>query len=158
MPSVDRVGRYFPLTTALAVAPGQGLFGLAMAAEDTWFGALEEVMLGVLEEDCVTADELAQRLAGLAPLAGEEAGVPPAGPSGDPGSFGEKDICLVRDWKDPGTLAKAAGPLVEILARRLHDDFSFWWTSGSPHVQPVLCLYPGLPDDQRFSTLLRNLP
>lgn len=49
MPSVDRVGRYFPLTLALALNRDNGLAGLFVSAAD-WFGRLEHLALSCLED------------------------------------------------------------------------------------------------------------
>lgn len=64
MPSVDRVGRQFPLTLVTALPP-QPLVALHFAAQGT-FAALEQVALDALD-DRMTRDALAARLAALAP-------------------------------------------------------------------------------------------
>lgn len=48
MPSVDRVGRKFPLTVMTMVEPDMS----PQCHSDTWFENVEEVLLGALEEDC----------------------------------------------------------------------------------------------------------
>jgi len=50
MPSVDRVGRYFPLTIACKVTAKGSLIELFLAAND-WFEDLESVALSALEND-----------------------------------------------------------------------------------------------------------
>ncbi|MBK0327122.1 type VI secretion system-associated protein TagF [Rhodobacteraceae bacterium F11138] len=63
MPSVDRVGRRFPLTLA-AVAATPGPAQLDHFSEEPLFEQLEELALDALE-DSMTRDRLADRLAGM---------------------------------------------------------------------------------------------
>jgi type VI secretion system protein ImpM len=62
MPSVDRAGRYFPLTFAM-VLPGAGPDALA-AAGTAWLDAAERIGLDALEQEA-QPDSLRDRLAGL---------------------------------------------------------------------------------------------
>lgn len=78
MPSVDRVGRRFPLTL-MAGLPGQGAVALYHFGEAALFERLEDVALDALE-DTMTKDRLAETLADIqAPEARVE------GPWPDPG-------------------------------------------------------------------------
>jgi type VI secretion system protein ImpM len=65
MPSVDRVGRQFPLTIAQPVAPDIGILHRHLALDAT-FGELEQVALAALEDDVtpgrIEADLAAVRL------------------------------------------------------------------------------------------------
>jgi type VI secretion system protein ImpM len=65
LPSVDRVGRHFPLTLALARRAGtpQASWAAARGAH-AWFDALARVACGVLDLDATLAD-LEERLAAL---------------------------------------------------------------------------------------------
>jgi type VI secretion system protein ImpM len=62
MPSVDRVGRHFPLTIA---SVSEGLASVLAACE--WFRALDGAARQVLDEDC-TIDELEGTLARISPM------------------------------------------------------------------------------------------
>ncbi|UWQ35246.1 type VI secretion system-associated protein TagF (plasmid) [Leisingera sp. M527] len=63
MPSVDRVGRRFPLTL-MAALPGNGTAAVPCFGEDALFERLEDVALDALE-DTMTKDRLAEALAGI---------------------------------------------------------------------------------------------
>ncbi|UWQ60672.1 type VI secretion system-associated protein TagF (plasmid) [Leisingera caerulea] len=63
MPSVDRVGRRFPLTLMVGL-PGQGAAGLYHFGEAALFERLEDVALDALE-DTMTKDRLAETLANI---------------------------------------------------------------------------------------------
>ena len=49
MPSIDRVGRYFPLTVAQILEPGQSVAGLVNGAE-AWFDRVETLMVSTLDQ------------------------------------------------------------------------------------------------------------
>lgn len=68
LPSVDRVGRHFPLTLALRRRAGtpQASWAAALGAR-AWFDALARVACGVLDLDATLAD-LEAGLAGLPPF------------------------------------------------------------------------------------------
>lgn len=120
MPSVDRVGRQYPLT--LAAPCGAGPTALRHFANDAFFAALEDIALSALEED-FTRDTLAARLEGLAP-------VTPAAPDAD--------------------LDRLAGPLAPeaVLAARLlrerRGETCLW--SATLEDDHRLFLTQGLPD------------
>lgn len=88
MPSVDRVGRRFPLTL-MAGLPGQGAVALYHFGEAALFERLEDVALDALE-DTMTKDRLAETLAEIpapaarvaAPLAASDMAVVLAGAHG----------------------------------------------------------------------------
>lgn len=65
MPSVDRVGREFPLTLAAMLPPLSSALASHLAAAGM-FSALEQLALDALEDD-MTRDVLAARLGALAP-------------------------------------------------------------------------------------------
>lgn len=67
MPSVDRVGRQFPLTLA-APAPADAAPADLHLSRDAAFAALEDIALDALDE-AMTRDALAERLAALDPPA-----------------------------------------------------------------------------------------
>ena len=120
LPSVDRVGRRFPLTAAL-ILPGADPAGLA--ACEAWFAAIEAPALAALEND-LEPEALSAALA--------EAGAPELG-------FLPEAAAL----PEAGGL-DAAWP---VLARLLADpSLSLWWTAGAPRVAPRAFAARTLPD------------
>ena len=65
MPSVDRVGRYFPVM-AIAFAPQGGDFPAPSAADASWYGAVEGALLSALVQDG-TLEALLDALGAVAP-------------------------------------------------------------------------------------------
>lgn len=146
MPSVDRVGRYFPLTTVVKVPAGSSLFLIA-ATSEAWFRDLEEAMLSALDDDNPGAGELEARLGALSPIDVTETSAQRGPDSGDQCSI------TVR-LTESARLESAAGTLADALARHSFGNFSLWWGSGSAHVAPGARIYSTLPPADRFWTLL----
>ncbi len=120
LPSVDRVGRRFPLTIAL-VLPGADPPGLAACGN--WFAAIEAPALAAIAQD-LEPETLTAALA--------EAGTPELG-------FLPESAAL----PEAGTL-DAAWP---VLARLLADPaLSLWWTAGAPRVAPRAFATRALPE------------
>jgi len=71
MPSVDRVGRYFPLTLAAVFPPGAGV--PAEDAAGRWLEVCEDAGRAALDDD-VPPDEVARQVAGQVPGAGAAPG------------------------------------------------------------------------------------
>jgi type VI secretion system protein ImpM len=129
IPSVDSVGRYFPLTVACTLqreaAPAR------IRAEAAWFDDAQALALGVLEEGAA----LEALIAGVGRLDPPE---PPPLPADREGvQLGADDAGLVH-----GLIEGRAPP---------HGLF---WTSGSERVQPTLILVWQLPSPRRFCALL----
>lgn len=58
MPSIDGVGRCFPLTLMSAVDAGRTPAPLTEEADESWFEAVEDLLLGALDDDRVWEDLL----------------------------------------------------------------------------------------------------
>jgi type VI secretion system protein ImpM len=142
MPSVDRVGRYFPLALAMPVAGCRAPVQLALGDEE-WFRRAEEMALSTLDEgadfdgfDAAVAEIGAPRsvaaAAGLRAL-GEACAVEIAGLDG---------------------LGKAAPELLDAVIAALVPRWSLWWSAGSEAVAPTFMVAAGLPPPHGFAALL----
>ncbi len=120
MPSVDRVGRHFPLTIAVGIDGPADLLALR-EQHAAWFAQLETLALSSLEATFSLDgfDAALQTLPGL-PVNGH------CGPHA-PMYFAAAD-------------ASAAS-----IATRLLCAHSLWWTEGSPMVEPCMLVSEGLP-------------
>lgn len=141
MPSVDRVGRYFPLTVVQPLAAGHN--PLQVAAEcHPWYQQVETLALGVLDAEFErdTLDAEADALA-----------LPPPGDSAGTSLSGEAWRLGLRDG---GSL----GPALDVLTQRLLTAqmgiYSLWWTGGSQRLTPSLLVARGLPAARQFPALL----
>jgi len=134
MPSIDRVGRYFPLTVAQVLEPGVPVAGVVGGADD-WFEGVERALLGTLEPDAAFEDFEAalQPFRDARPL-----------PQGSRMTVGG----LQRlDASTPEGRALA-------LAECACDGMSLWWGQGSERIAPGLMRSNGLPRSEDFAAFL----
>ena len=139
MPSVDRVGRYFPFTLACPLPQGTGPFALRRAA-GSWYAGVEALARAALQE----GGEIDQLLADLERLGGPPPAPAPARPALERG-------LVARLEGEAGEAAEAA------LLGRLADlapPGSLWWSEGSARVPPVMLAVAGLPPPGAFAALL----
>jgi type VI secretion system protein ImpM len=152
MPSVDKVGRYFPLTIALGMDAQPGAVASIFSAK-AWYAELEQAALATLNLDAMPED-LDRRLAGV-PFPECRRGALPGQPQE-----------LARWWKGEGnvpfalTLPTEGGltDLFEVTAEFLLTDMaagkSFWWAISSEAGQTQLHCFMGLPPENYFAHML----
>lgn len=134
MPSIDRVGRYFPLTLAQTIGPDQSLAALVSAPDD-WFEQVEALMLSTLEQDSdFSAFEDSVSSLGFLPTAQR---VPISHFAG-----------LQR------TGANEPDSRHRVLAELACEGASVWWGKGSERIAPGLLRCQGLPDAAEFGSFL----
>lgn len=154
VPSVDRVGRYFPLTL-VAELPGDTphLLGVVNRVEGFFTGA-EQLVIETLESDYIDFDKFDERLLQLAEQI-ETTRLSPrvvlesaAGLLDDP----------VDGWQIPiESPSELRASFDQVLGQRLQDVYGplvLWWTDGSARVQPSCLVVKGLPHPDSFASLL----
>lgn len=150
LPSVDRVGRYFPLTLAAPVADSFGLMELfgGQAGRD-WFADLERLALSSREPG-FNLEEFDQRLLArpLPEAAPGTVGIQPA--AGRPAGKFAQHVGLASLDQTAEGLSKASA----VLLNRLLPLHSLWCTGGVGPVAPALLLVEGLPPSDAFMALL----
>jgi type VI secretion system protein ImpM len=146
MPSVDGIGRYFPL--ALIARPGdaEALPPPELDPFEGWFSAAEALLLGVLtREDGF--DAVAAEVAALPdPL---RSALPPSAA----GAVRLRDgtlTTLVAD-DDPSAALARLRPLDHA---RLHAGMSYWWTAGGEDFSPRVAACRRFPDPYAFAGML----
>ena len=143
MPSVDKVGRYFPLTIASSLGENAQPFQVVVDAAD-WFDAAEVLALTVLHEEKVDPDLLASSVAGL----DDEVmlGMLSQGPAIQGGEWG---------LRLTGTTSESISSVVcHELVHFQVGHYSIWWTPGSEDSASMGLVAPGLPAPQSFASLL----
>ncbi len=154
-PSVDRVGRCFPLTI-VAEVPAHASPIVAAMTGAAFFDRAERLVIETLEAERVDFEAFDERVAGLAGdlsllaiaprvLLEEDASAVLA-PGGEP------------PWQVPlGTSDDLPSALAQLLARGLaglYDPLTLWWTDGSSIVEPSCLVVRGLPQPEAFAALL----
>ena len=137
MPSVDRVGRHFPLTLACALAASTPLPD-CVTAHGAWYAQLEALALSSLAEHFSLDDFDAALSAVVFP---HGALLASAGP------------VIALDPTRPLADANNSGLMRAIAGAALAGQ-CLWWTDGSPQVAPCMLVSRGLPPPAAFVALL----
>jgi type VI secretion system ImpM family protein len=153
VPSVDRVGRYFPLTLVADLPPDVNPVAAATASA-AFFERAERLIIDTLATDNIDFERfdaqvvmLGQSLESIRPprvmleLDGAE-------PLGDGAQL----------WQIPiGSTADLAPIFAQLLSQRLsslYEPLMLWWTEGSSAVEPSCLIAKGLPHPSTFVALL----
>ena len=159
VPSVDRVGRYYPLTVVCELADWSGYLpspaAIAVQCAD-WFVAVERLAVEALAAERLDFEQFDAQVAGSSVLL-ESLLTPPAV------LLNTDDAReLMEDprgtWHLPLVSTESLPSVVEQLAyARLGsrpDPMVFWWTDGSVLVAPCCLVARTLPDPASFTSFL----
>jgi type VI secretion system protein ImpM len=150
VPSVDRVGRYFPLTIAAELSATSPPVSITIRGRQ-WFRTVETLALEALEAQEFDLDRFDAAL--------QSSGAELHGVEEHAGVALEADFPNAeRQWRLPvesseRVAAALIDPLMAAVARNLRP-MSLWWTDGSEHVRPSCLLMRLLPDPARFTAML----
>ena len=145
MPSLDGVGRYYPLTLHAVGDSSAPIVPPDIDAQDEWFNMSENFLLSTLDRD-IAFEEVSSALDRL--------------PVPRTQNSGEGDDRIVRLGEGMAGMISAAdgfsGSLSSLRATspEVYAAASFWWTSGGGDFPPLVLSCRGLPDPYRYSTLL----
>jgi type VI secretion system protein ImpM len=143
MASVDRVGRYFPLTLA-ALLPSHARPARVFSTSAAWFEAAEALLLEALDQP-FDFEALDQRVFKLGtPDIIDDFPV-------DSAEIGAAIRVSLRLGADFATLSPI---LVDSVLAALRPSYSLWWTVGSELVAPACVICQGLPSEDDFITLM----
>lgn len=148
MPSIDKVGRHFPLALAAEAEPAAIPSAIFAAAGD-WFTGLEDLALSTLEEDFDFA-AFDEALAAYGP--------PPEAGGAGAMEFGPRKPLEGTRWRFAVDPACALGPgdpkVMHQILRSFVPRHSLWWSAGSQRVAPSFLVCDGLPEGDHFVALL----
>jgi type VI secretion system protein ImpM len=153
-PSVDRVGRYFPLTLVSELPP---YVSLAAAATRTkaFFDSAERLVIETLATDDVDFPRFEEEVARLRDSL-DPVSVPPNV------LVAAEAIELFRDrapaWQIPlggsEQLPVVFEQLLSLQLSAVFEPLALWWTEGSALVDPRCLMTRGLPGPDKFVALL----
>jgi len=145
MPSIDGIGRYFPLT--IFIGEGAGVLPPPeLEPNKDWFDAVETILLDALQPER-DFESVAAAVAGL-----DEPAQTPAETSLAGMTLLSDGAILVRDFGDELTLSLRAAR--RFGHRQTFAAQSFWWTIGGEGFSPTALIETGLPGPQRFAEML----
>jgi type VI secretion system ImpM family protein len=153
-PSVDQVGRYFPLTL-VAELPEDVSLVAAASASARFFDNAERLVIETLAAERVDFERFDNGVVAL-----EEQLAPARSPAGltlDPAA-----VAVLTDvpqaWQLPvGAASLLPSALEQLLSLQLEARYKpmvLWWTDGSMAVEPSCLLLKGLPGPAQYAALL----
>jgi type VI secretion system ImpM family protein len=154
VPSVDRVGRYFPLTLVAELPDDVSLLAAATDAAP-FFDSAERLLIETLAADDIDFERFDERVVQLRDAL-QSFTLPPRVML-DPAT-----AAMVSDgaqpWQIPiGSASDLAPMLEQLLSQRLssiYNPLGLWWTEGSAVVEPSCLIAKGLPHPNTFVALL----
>lgn len=155
VPSVDRVGRYFPL--ALVAELPRHLSVLAAASDATaFFMAAERLVVETLEADYVDFEAFDTEVSSLSDhlllLSRPHPVILDRSASAILG--GKVESGWQVPLSSPNQLAAVFNQLLSHRLSEIYHPLMVWWTEGSSNVQPSFLIAKGLPSPKDFVALL----
>jgi type VI secretion system protein ImpM len=148
IPSVDSVGRYFPLTVAQAVDPKAIPFMLADTANQ-WFQNIEDLLLDLLEGYEPNLQVFDAKVAALQPKWIDAIADIPAGQASI-----DKGFNLRLEVNSANTINHSVSSFMLHNLVESKKGFTFWWNEGSEAYQPSVLFSDKLPAADQFCGLL----
>ena len=141
LPSVDKVGRYFPFTVAANVKNSPS-FTTFITNNMQWYDTLENLALSALQEN-ISFEELNMQVDSVLRLINIDQ------------LYYEPVNEGYRVPLNDGTSLDGALSLITHQSPiALDQNRSYWWSKGSAHVSGNLIACRGLPDDNIFTAML----
>ncbi len=148
MPSVDRVGRYFPFTIAAPVGPDLPLLQLIETA-DQWFERLDAIALATLqEEENMDLRVLEEQLVELGSPVSDSIVQPIKRQPRQPKLAMHSSVVSIDN------LVAILPVLTTRLLSATLNAYGIWWTRGSDRITPSVLITEGLPPVQGFAALM----
>ena len=152
-PSVDRVGRYFPLTVIAQLPLDAELVAVATTAH-AFFDSIERLVIDTLGADVVDVDAFDVQLMMLGRVLEVTA---PASVRLEPAAAAVLESHHGA-WQLPiGSASNLRAVLEQVMTHRLsvvYQPLVMWWTDGSAEVEPSCLITKGLPHPDSFAALL----
>jgi type VI secretion system protein ImpM len=154
-PSVDRVGRYFPLTLVAELPESVNVISAA-AETGAFFDKAERLVVETLAAEHVDFEGFDARVVAL----GDELSsvALPRRLILDPTAASVVNDGAPTGWQIPiGAPAQLSSLFEQLLSLRLatlYEPLTLWWTEGSSAIEPGCLIGSGLPHPNTFAALL----
>jgi type VI secretion system protein ImpM len=143
MPSLDKVGRYFPLTLFACSDRGAAIPPPEIDAQETWFIAAEDFLISTLDHE-MSFETAVQNLGELAVPVQTEL---PAAASTERGAA----VALQSDEKP---FTELFGSLRQADHGGIYSATTCWWTVGGEDFPPMAFCAKRMPDPFLFAAML----
>jgi type VI secretion system protein ImpM len=153
LPSVDKVGRYFPLTFAAALPPDTDV--AALLAAQAWYAQLESVGLSALDPAC-TPDALESTLSGCSFTAGTAMRNAGFGPALTDCLRGASRVPCAFNFESADALAGAMAATADEIGSEAFTAKSLLWSVAHDTGVTEFHCSTGLPPDDYYAVLLRG--
>jgi type VI secretion system protein ImpM len=146
MPSMDGIGRYFPLTLFASADDGADIAPPEFDAQDGWYEPVEDFLLATLDRDA-TYEAIAAGLERLPPPA-NSAGAP------RPPDTAALDRGLVVKAEGNPSFPTIFGSMRVADPVNAYAGSSFWWTVGGQDYAPLAIALRAMPAPFLFTEML----
>lgn len=156
LPSVDRVGRYFPLTIVAQLNVDDCVLEIACDGAQQWFASAEALALGALEAADLDLATFDTQVASLADQMGPYDTAEAVYLRGlmQQSEFGRRPA----QWHAPLNSAQSLQRAINVFAARELErtlrPLALWWTDGSNEIAPGWLCNRGLPPPASFVAML----
>ena len=144
MPSMDKVGRYFPMAVVTPLPTPFSSLATASSSQ-SWFESIEACLLGALEDEALDLDAFDQQLQGLLIVEEKSAALELAGDV-------DQGVRIALD--DELSIPRALMRMTVASLEHEIGTHSIWWGQGSERIPPSLVICRGLPGPGKFTALL----
>lgn len=147
LPSVDRVGRYFPFSIMRKISNGLAPSEFVETGVQ-WYEEIENLALQALDGQ-LQIDALLDALNQLSPPGGSQYIRQPAGPA-------EAGVVVDFDYEQ-GQILNTMPHLLDLFIKTTFNCYSVWQTAGSDRVMPCVFVIPGMPPVSGGAAMLDGL-
>jgi len=141
MPSVDKIGRYYPMTIGLKRLESTNPF-MDLQNNGRWFEQAEALALSCLS-DSFDVEHFYQQICALIPSMDSQ-----HHDETKPSAY-QNELLFPANCRHPLSSVEAMPELLPSILNNLLKEHTFaysvWWTHGSEHVTPSLLVCTGLP-------------
>lgn len=144
LPSVDKVGRYFPFTIVTSLARETAVDPFISQHED-WYAQAEHIAIQALEEN-IEFDQLNQAIDNLSIFDCSEPHLTPD----------IKRNAYHISLNEQTSLDEALARIQSRMHPSSAHQVSYWWNENKMDNQGDLLCYPGMPDDTVFVAMMNG--
>jgi type VI secretion system protein ImpM len=152
MPSVDKVGRHFPLTIAMPVPPSAG-FNETLALSDRWYSRVESLALSTLDSEFNFEQFESDLQAVPLPLRTSQRGIRSFLDRGIKPPNGMVWLLQTDPTNTAPALYQATFPM---WSNFRFDGHSLWASTGTEDIYPALATTMALPPIDHFPALMKG--